>query len=47
MDAASLASLGDFTPDSHLLLRKVAAAFRRRDFAACDRLSEEADAIAP
>jgi hypothetical protein len=33
---------------AHLLLRKVAAAaFRRRDFATCDRLSEEADAIAP
>jgi hypothetical protein len=33
---------------AHLLLRKVAAAaFRRRDFATCDRLSEEADAISP
>lgn len=32
---------------AHLLLRKVAAvAFRRRDFATCDRLTEEADAIA-
>ena len=31
---------------AHLLLRKVAAAaFRRRDFATCDRLTAEADAI--
>lgn len=32
---------------AHLLLRKVAAAaFRRRDFATCDRLTQEADSIA-
>jgi hypothetical protein len=32
---------------AHLLLRKVAAAaFRRRDFKTCDRLTEEADGIA-
>ena len=31
---------------AHLLLRKAAAAaFRRRDFAACDRLTAEADLI--
>jgi hypothetical protein len=31
---------------AHTLLRKAAAAaFRRRDFAACDRLTQEADTI--
>lgn len=33
---------------AHILLRKAAAAaFRRRDFATCDRLTQEADAIEP
>jgi hypothetical protein len=33
---------------AHLLLRKAAAAaFARRDFATCDRLTQEADAIIP